>query len=428
MQLWLIPTLYAVASVTGGFVLPRLEARWLGIGLDISVSSAQAYLSAVSSGMMALTGIVFSIAFVLVQFNAVVYSPRLVIWFARDRLLFHSLGVFVATFVYSLSTLAWVDRAGTARVPAFSCMFVAVMLGISVLMLALLVQRLNGLQITQVLHLIGDTGREVIRATYRSKPREGRDTEARTPRELLGVAAMTIRYVGRPRSVTSIDIQGLVEKARQSNSVIVVDCAVGDTVLEETSLLRLYGAKDGISTEQLRATIRLGNQRTFEQDPKYALRLLVDIAIKALSPAINDPTTAVQAVDQIEDLLRRLAKCDLESCEAHDAAGKLRVVYQMPAWGDYLALGFDEIRHFGNTSIQVMRRLRAALGDLADHVGDDRARLVTAYLNHLDADIDRSDFDTLDRVSARVEDRQGLGLSQRIAEDEDAPAEGSRQD
>lgn len=106
MQLWLIPTIYAVASVIGGFVLPRLEARYLGFGLDVSIASAQAYLSAVASGMMALTGIVFSIAFVLVQFNAIVYSPRLVIWFARDRLLFHSMGVFVATFMYSLSTLA----------------------------------------------------------------------------------------------------------------------------------------------------------------------------------------------------------------------------------------------------------------------------------------------------------------------------------
>lgn len=107
MQLWLIPTLYAIASVAAGFLVPRLESTFLAVSLNLSTSSAQAYLSAVASGMMALTGIVFSIAFVLVQFNAVVYSPRLVVWFARDRLLFHSLGMFVATFMYSLSTLAW---------------------------------------------------------------------------------------------------------------------------------------------------------------------------------------------------------------------------------------------------------------------------------------------------------------------------------
>src|ERR1700758_5622396 len=112
MQLWLIPFIYAVASIVGSLVIPRLEARYFAHDLDLSISAAQAYLSAVASGMMALTGILFSIAFVRVQFNAIVYSPRLVVWFARDRLLFHSLGMFVATFMYSLGTLAWIDRGG----------------------------------------------------------------------------------------------------------------------------------------------------------------------------------------------------------------------------------------------------------------------------------------------------------------------------
>jgi uncharacterized membrane protein len=106
-----------------------------------------------------------------------------------------------------------------------------------------------------------------------------------------------------------------------------VDCAVGDTLLEGTDMVRVYGARSKISEDRLRRSIHLGDQRSFEQDPKYALRLLVDIAIKALSPAINDPTTAVQAIDQIEDLLRRLAKCDLENCWAVDQDGILRVTY-----------------------------------------------------------------------------------------------------
>jgi uncharacterized membrane protein len=90
MRLWLIPMIYVGASVVGGLWLPRLEHAYLGsYTLSLSVSSAQAYLSAVASGMMALTGIVFSIAFVMVQFSAIAYSPRLVLWFARDHTLFH---------------------------------------------------------------------------------------------------------------------------------------------------------------------------------------------------------------------------------------------------------------------------------------------------------------------------------------------------
>ena len=195
--------------------------------------------------------------------------------------------------------------------------------------------------------------------------------------------------------------------------MIVVDCAVGDTLFKETRLLHVADPKSKLSETALGKFIHVGDQRTFEQDPKYALRLLVDIAIKALSPAINDPTTAVQAIDQIEDLLMRLAKCDLETSRAYDPDSTLRLIFQMPSWGDYLTLAFDEVRQYGAESIQVMRRLRSALAELADNVGSDRAQLVSAYLEHLDRSIERSDFDPQDRAAARIEDRQGLGLSHR---------------
>jgi len=420
MPLWLIPTLYAAASIAAGFLVPRLESRFLAVSLNLSTSSAQAYLSAVASGMMALTGIVFSIAFVLVQFNAVVYSPRLVVWFARDRLLFHSLGMFVATFMYSLATLAWVDRQGTQGVPFLSAAIVATMLVASVLMLAQLVQRLNNLQIMRVLQALGDTGRQVVASTYKAARWSTSGKTARVQQRRDGFT-LTVRHVGNPKSVTSIDIVKLVVHARRMDGVIVMECGVGDTVLEDTVLLRVDGATSVIAEEDLSACVHLDDQRTFEQDPKYALRLLVDVAIKALSPAINDPTTAVQAVDQIEDLLRRLAKCDLEACRAFDQDGTMRVVYLMPTWEDYLALAFDEIRQFGSTSIQVMRRLRAALMGLADGVGAERAKMVRTYLGHLDSGIDRSTFDPLDRAAARVEDRQGLGLSHRLEDGEAGP-------
>jgi uncharacterized membrane protein len=422
MQLWLIPTLYAGGSIICSFVLPRLDARYFAHSIDVSVASAQAFLSAVASGMMALTGIVFSIAFVLVQFNAIVYSPRLVVWFARDRLLFHSLGVFVATFMYSLATLAWTDRAGSGNVPLLSSLVVVFMLAASVLLLALLVQRLNALQITQVLHILGDTGREIIRKTYRH-PRVATSVhDHRTwPQTLPPTVTMTVKHIGKPQAVTWIDIDGLTKLAHQVDGSIAVECTIGDTLIEETPMLRVHGAKSSISQDELRRSVHLQDQRTFEQDPKYPLRLLVDIAIKALSPAINDPTTAVQAIDQIEDLLRRLAKCDLETCQTIDQNGLLRVVYQMPTWGDYLALAFDEIRQFGAGSIQVMRRLRSALAELAESVDGDRAKHVKLYTKHLDLSIDRSAFDAQDRAAARVEDRQGLGLSHR--NDDARPAE-----
>src|SRR5712675_731403 len=109
MRLWLIPMIYVGASAACGLALPRIERVYLdSLTFNVSVASAQAYLSAAASGMMALTGIVFALAFVMVQFSAIAYSPRLVLWFARDYMLFHSLGAFSATFTYSLFTLAWI--------------------------------------------------------------------------------------------------------------------------------------------------------------------------------------------------------------------------------------------------------------------------------------------------------------------------------
>src|SRR5580704_1331308 len=154
MRLWLIPMIYVGASVLCGLALPRIEDAYLGsYNLNLSVASAQAYLSAAASGMMALTGIFFAMAFVMVQFSAIAYSPRLVLWFTRDRIMFHALGVFTATFVYALFTLAWVDRGGSANIPLFSTLRLRFMIIISMLMLARLMQRLGELQIGNVLNL-----------------------------------------------------------------------------------------------------------------------------------------------------------------------------------------------------------------------------------------------------------------------------------
>ena len=164
--------------------------------------------------------------------------------------------------------------------------------------------------------------------------------------------------------------------------------------------------------EPIRRAIRLERQRTFEQDPKYPIRLLVDIAIKALSPAINDPTTAVQTLDQLEDILRRLGACELDGGRAADETGALRLVFPTPTWEDFLTLAFDEIRQFGSGSVQVMRRLRAALVGLSASLpNEERAQAVRKYLAHLDHVIDASPFDVEDQRMARQEDRQGIGLS-----------------
>jgi uncharacterized membrane protein len=161
----------------------------------------------------------------------------------------------------------------------------------------------------------------------------------------------------------------------------------------------------------LRREIDLGDDRTFEQDPKYALRLLVDIAIKALSPAINDPTTAVQALDQIEDLLLRLGRRRLEIGAFRDQNGKLRVLIAFPSWEDFLRVAFDEIRFYGANSVQVMRRMKALISEMVSVLPEERHHALRYWQRRLQSTIERSFGDTEDKLDASAEDRQGLGIS-----------------
>ena len=419
LPLWLIPIVYAAVTFVAAMTLPRFEhAFFETYASGLSTSSAQSFFAAAASGMIALTGIVFSVGLVMVQFSAMAYSPRLVLMFARDPMLFHSLGVFIATFLYSLGALAWVDRERSGIVPLFSGLIVVSLLLLSMLLFSRLIKGLSDLQITSVLHVLGDQGREIIRATFQrfdekanGKPNAVSEA-AQDP--VLGPIIQTLIYSDAPLTIVRFDIDGLVRQAQQAGAVIVMAHGVGDTLLTDTTVLRVHGARAALPESGLLRCIHLGYERTGEQDPKYPIRLLVDIAIRALSPAINDPTTAVQAIDQIEDLLRRLGRRELDAGYARDAGGVLRVVFPMPTWEDYLTLAFHEIRQYGADSIQVLRRLRSALVGLAELVTPEaRADVVRRYLTQLDALIERAIPDATDQETARQEDRQGLGLSRR---------------
>lgn len=416
MPLWLIPMVYTVASLLAGGMLPRLEHEYFTAYTThgMSASAAMAFFSAVSSGMMALNGIVFAIAFVMVQFSALAYSPRLVVMFASSPALYHTLGIFFATFIYSLAALIWTDRGDSGMVPLFSYLLVTILLMVSLLAFARLIQSINNLQINNVLQTVGSRGRTVIRAMFlriADNPEFNGSNENDVATE-LGLVTQTLAYSNEPRVITRFDIDVLVRLAQKANAIVAIECGVGETRVADTVLMRVYGAAQKLSEQALMRAVHLATTRTFEQDPRYAIRLLVDIAIRALSPAVNDPTTAVQALDQIEDLLRRLGRRQLDAGYARDATGKIRLTFPVPTWEDYLALSFDEIRQFGATSVQVVRRLRSALVGLGDAIAmEDRRDAVLRYLEHLNRGINRSAFDDQDQAAALLEDRQGLGMS-----------------
>jgi len=415
LPFWSIPIFYAAATIAAGLILPRLEYRYLAsMQHGMSASVATAVFSSIASGMLALTGIVFSLAFVMVQFSSMAYSPRLVLWFSQDPVISHGLGIFAATFVYSLAALGWVDRNGSGRVPYYSTWIVIGLVIASVMILALLVQRLAALQVSGVVTFIGRRGRQVIGAMYpllRSDGGEARPIEAAESLVLRLPPSEVVKHTGEPMAIAQYDVTALVTLARRAEGVIVMPLAVGDTCIEGDALLAVHGGRRALPPHAVRQAVRLERQRTFDQDPKYALRLLVDVAIKALSPAINDPTTAVQTLDEIEDLLRRIVARDLDVGRVADDTGALRVVVPTPIWQDFLSLAFDEIRFYGATSLQVMRRLRAALVGLASVAPPSRQQAIREYLEHVDVTCKQAIADVGDLNTALQQDRQGLGMS-----------------
>lgn len=414
LSAWLIPLTYAAAAILCGFTVPRIAYHLLpGVVSTISVNAAIGFYSAVASGMLALTAIIFSLTFLMLQFSATAYSPRLVLWIARDPVISHAMGIFTATFLYALASLAWVDRYGSGRVPWIGIFVVTSLLIVSIVMFITLIQRVGKLQVTQMLIFTGDRGRDVIEELY---PPLDTPVSAALTESLDSPCTQLLLHHGRPSKVQTIDIDAMVLIASSVGGVIEMAATVGDTVLDSTPLLRIHGCSGPLPEANLRKAIQLGKERTFVQDPKYSIRLLVDIAIKALSPAINDPTTAVQALDQIEDLLIRLGRRRLEIGAFRDAQGTLRLLMAFPTWEDFLALSFDEIRFYGATSIQVMRRMMALVGELLSIMPEERRPAVRYWRERFQSTVAAAFRDQEDILDASHEDRQGLGSSRRSSD------------
>jgi uncharacterized membrane protein len=411
---WAIPLFYALAALVAGLTIPRLEARfWPKVVSPMSVTAVLAIYSSIASGMIALTSIVFSLTFVMVQFSATAYSPRLVLWIARDPVTSHALGTFTATFLYAVAAISGVDRSGSGKAPFGSVWLVVGLLLASIAMFISLLQRIGLLQVNRMLRFTGDQGRRVIDALYLSRTSV---FTAGSEELFRSLPTQTIIHRGTPRVIQAVDVEALVSLASRSGGVIEMVAAVGDTVFELTPLLRVFCTLQAIDEGMLRKGIELGGERTFAQDPKYAIRLVVDIAIKALSPAVNDPTTAVQALDQIEDLLLRLGHRRLDIGGFCDGNGKLRLSIPFPAWEDFLRLAFEEIRAYGANSLQVMRRMNALVGNLIRTLPEERRAALRYWRGRLQATVARSFADTDEKNEASVGDQQGLGISRRNPE------------
>ncbi len=398
-SIWLLPMLGIMFAIVAVRALDRIHAPLDG-GAVFSPEAARTVLGTLAASMFTFIVFVSSALLIVVQLASSLLTPRIIGIVFRDPVTKISLTVFVFVFTFTLGALVRVTDVVpvlTAELAGYSCL---ASLG---LFLYLIDHVGQALRPSGALWAAARFGRTVIEGVY-PRPYQGRTAN---PPAAAGEPADAIASpVGGV--VLAVNLRGLAALARRTDCVIELVPQVGDFVAVGEPLFRVAGGPPGLANV-LCNSVAVGRERTVDQDPTFVFRILVDIASKGLSPAINDPTTAVLAIDQIHQLLRLLGARDLDESQVRDADGRLRLVYRTPDWEDFVRLAVTEIRQFGSESIQVARRLRAMLENLIQVLPEARVPALRRELELLHRTSQRSFPEPEDQALAGVSDFQGVG-------------------
>lgn len=403
-SVWILPVLAIVAAMLAVNGLHWVEAR-AGWKSDFDPAAALALFGTLAGAMFTFIVFLSSSLLLVVQLASAQLTPRIVGLVFRQRVTRFALTLFTFTFAFTLGVLVRIHGS----VPAVTAQLAAYLCLISIGTFLVLIDRLGKLlRPSGALRAVGRRGHEVIQSVY---PRRLSQQPAVSQSSVKTTGGEAVGTVSSPNDgvLLAFDQEGLVALAQKTGCVVELLPQVGDLVAAGSPLFRIFGCKDGPSASALCQSVALGQERTMEQDPAFAFRIMVDIASKALSPAINDPTTAVLAIDQIHHLLRSVGGRHLDEGLAHDGSGAVRLVYRTPDWEDFVHLAVTEIRQFGGTSIQVARRLRAMLDNLAEVLPPERTALLRDELTLLHRSARRCFPEPEDQALADSSDLQGVG-------------------
>ncbi|MDQ3587829.1 MAG: DUF2254 domain-containing protein [Actinomycetota bacterium] len=412
-SLWfpvLVPNVVAVAC---GLLLPLLDRHVASQEhLPVPVSAAQTIFGSLAAGMITFTGIVFSAVFVAAQIQTASYSPRLAARLRRDPVVLAGLAFPTATAVYSLLALAAIGRQNAVAkeadyVPAITVIFGLVLAGVTLAVFVALVQRaFDRIQIGGILRSLMSQAQTVLDDVHPLQP-TGVDVPPSPPAP-EGPVTEVCRG-GAPGVLSAVDRGALVRLAESTGAFVEVLPLVGEYLTTGTPILRLHGTERGPPAREAERVLVMARQRTVDQDPAFVLRMLVDIAIRGLSPAVNDPTTAAQALDRIEAMLIDLLARRPGPSYVVGPAGRVHGSVPGPTSAQYVELGLVEIRHYGAGSIQIARRMLAAHDRLRAIAPADARVVIDREARLLDADVRRAFPDAEEVAAAGLPDRLGLG-------------------
>lgn len=409
-RLWPVPTVGVVLAIVGGIALTRLD-RALDDVLPATATdllfgggpaAAREVLGAVATSMITVTSLTFSLTLVTLQLASSQFSPRLLRTFVRDRFVQRTLALFLATFTYALTVLRTVrdDEEFVPRIAVTLCFALTLL---SVLALVLFLGHLvREIRVETMLRNVYADG---LATACELLPLEGADDDGSRP---------GIRFSGIPRGASVVpakasgflvhtDAEALLAAAVEHDAVVSVTREPGAWLVAGTSVGRLWPDRDGAEfdpdalarlCDRVTDAIHTGNERTSVQDAGFAIRQLTDVAVKALSPGINDPTTAVHALGHSSALLCALAERQLGPVILYDEDGTPRVVLARPTYSALLEEALAQPRHYGAADAAVLQRIVDLLDEVAWCATDPDQRVaVGRQLALVKRDVAEQDFD-----------------------------------
>jgi uncharacterized membrane protein len=389
LRIGLIQLAYVVGGIALGLLLPRIP-----VGFTVPRSETTQMLFAVGAGLLSFLAIAFSLAFLVVQFGSTTYTPRLNLFYTSPRI-WHGFGFITGVLVFAFAAAyseTFVPASGSATSTEMSGLVpivtIALLMGAIVVYRNLQMRAFGSVELGSILAEVTERGRRVLEGVYADELPRDADALPREDGERRGLRALPegSRKVAWPRRsgiIQDVDIPQIIAAARSADAAVEIVVPTGEMVHHGATIAIIHGSVDSSLDAAVVKAVRTGTGRTFEQDPTMAFRVLVDIALRALSPAINDPTTAVQVLDCLEDLLRMLIGRDLDAGEIAGPHGRTRVLLALPAWDDYVALAVDEIVDAGADNVRIRRRVERLLRDLLALAPESRRVPLQARLDEL---------------------------------------------
>ncbi len=407
--LWFVPVLCVIAGALLSFGTISLDRLFnyeaIPSGIIGGPDAATAILETVATSMVSLTALVLTITMVVVQLAMGQFSPRIVQRILQDKPSQFAIGLFVATFVHAILALREVTNSGdgSGQVPGIAVITAFVLVVASIAVLVIYVNHIGqSLRVSALIELVGKDTRKLLDRIY---PDKGPTLEA-------APGSPPVVRARKSGVIIKIGHDALVEEARRAGCVLDLIPPLGAFVPADAALFRVHGDPRQLNEDRLHGALIMKLEPTLDEDVAYGIRLLVDIAERSLADSpFQDPTTAVQAIDRLHDILRQLARRPFPDGRHHDAAGQVRLTVPTMSWEAYVHLAFDEIRMAGAGSPQVSRRLMAALSDLASIVPAGRRAIVDDQIHLLIAATNTAMSDERDAEMSLREDSEGIGVA-----------------